>query len=336
MAWPTRPLHVITSVDYYQHGQRGHGKYLHSHLLFGSIESSGLFDPQIRVHYDINRMMVRDKETPFLGDCTLVEHCRHHPVDLFVYQLSSEDISNPSRRTLEWIHSRGVPIVAFRLDPDGDLVRELIDAKFPMVDLNCMISGFDARPYTQHPERYWLCWSPQDERLAQNPHDTRTVPVSFAGSPRSAEDTPDSDRRTQTVQALIDRGVDVEMLDRSHGVSPITEYFALLQRSKITLNFTVNQLKGRVIEALLCGALLMEPAQSPAALFFQPEHDYVPFDGVDDLEHKVRYYLAHDEERERIAEHGWTTAKTRYSAHVFWATALSLLRQRFPRWAERC
>lgn len=96
------------------------------------------------------------------------------------------------------------------------------------------------------------------------------------------------------------------------------------QRSKITLNFShakyakADQFKHRVCEVLQCGAFLLDSANGETAKLFDPMDDYVPFYSTEDLANKLKYYLSHEHERERIASAGYHTKSTKYSNKVFW------------------
>lgn len=90
---------------------------------------------------------------------------------------------------------------------------------------------------------------------------------------------------------------------------PVDEYARMHMRSKVALNFCYHpngraQLKGRVLEVLLCGVMLLEAENTETAKLFEPMIDYVPFSDEKDLVDKVRYYPEHDAERMKIAGRG--------------------------------
>ena len=83
----------------------------------------------------------------------------------------------------------------------------------------------------------------------------------------------------------------------------------LFNRAKIVLNIHSGPLldtETRIYETLGCGAFLLTERLSSENPF--TAQDLVQFDSVDDLVGKIRYYLAHDQEREAIAAHGLRTA----------------------------
>ena len=105
----------------------------------------------------------------------------------------------------------------------------------------------------------------------------------------------------------------------------------MLGRSKICLNLSdagdsgVRHYKGRVAEALMCGCLLLEWANDETNSVLTPFRDFVPFDGPLDLRQKVRHYLTHDGERQRIAERGRQTALELLDGREFWKSLFNRL-----------
>ncbi len=128
------------------------------------------------------------------------------------------------------------------------------------------------------------------------------------------------------ISALRSNGIDVHQTggQREYRL-PVDEYARIHMRSKIALNFCYHhngetQMKGRVLEVLLCGAMLLEEKNGETAKLFEPMIDYVPFSDEKDLVDKVKYYLAHDDEREEIAINGHQKAKEKYNGEVWWKT----------------
>jgi hypothetical protein len=85
------------------------------------------------------------------------------------------------------------------------------------------------------------------------------------------------------------------------------EMARIYSESKIVFNITLQGLLNcRIFEAPPCGALLLtehSDHNGQGELFTEGEH-FVTFRDVDDLIQKVDYYLAHVEEREKIARAG--------------------------------
>lgn len=87
--------------------------------------------------------------------------------------------------------------------------------------------------------------------------------------------------------------------------------------SKINLNFTIPNIKSgiplRIWDVLGSGGFLLTNYQAEIPYYFEEGKDLVCFDGIDDLREKVRYYLAHEEERAAIARSGYQKVKAHHS-----------------------
>ena len=107
-----------------------------------------------------------------------------------------------------------------------------------------------------------------------------------------------------------------------HDHLDVSEYANILRRSKITLGFSRSSsyhvINARAFEATLCGALLLEEEGVETPQMFTPYVDYVPYDSLDDLVVKAKYYLANENARNVIAESGCGKCHVRYSAQHFW------------------
>jgi spore maturation protein CgeB len=99
------------------------------------------------------------------------------------------------------------------------------------------------------------------------------------------------------------------------------EYARVYQQSRLSVVLTkdrVRQLKGRIFEVPLCGALLLCDANPYVDRFFTPFREYVPFADYEQLIDACRHYLAHEDERRAIAAAGSRKANRCYTARVFW------------------
>ena len=224
--------------------------------------------------------------------------------------------------TLKLIKERlQIPIVAIW----GDIVNHVEEAELllPFVDFNLLLdTSTEQLGKIDQPKKYLAMWSPQDSRIYYNPGLHRDIDVSFVGT---MKDHPD---RYAGISALRSAGIDVYQTggQRENRLS-VEEYAGIYMRSKIALNFCYHpngkvQVKGRVFEATSCGAMLMEADNPETAKLFEPMVDYVPFKDEKDLVDKVKYYLAHDAEREEIAANGHKKVNEKYSARMFWKTVL--------------
>ena len=82
------------------------------------------------------------------------------------------------------------------------------------------------------------------------------------------------------------------------------------------------------MEVLGCGGFLITNYQTEIAEYCSPGEDLVIYESMDDLEDKVGYYLAHEDERRKIAETGF---KTVCQYHNYRERILNMLEVAFER-----
>lgn len=97
----------------------------------------------------------------------------------------------------------------------------------------------------------------------------------------------------------------------AHNMGPVRywdESPVIFNRSKINLNFTIRNIRSgiplRVWDILAAGGFCITNFQPELVLYFKNGEELVWFEDEADLVKKVGYYLAHDEERRRIALNG--------------------------------
>ncbi len=109
---------------------------------------------------------------------------------------------------------------------------------------------------------------------------------------------------------------------------------AFLQSCKIVLNFSstplispwegddrdteTDHVKGRVFEAIACGALLFESRNDFTRRLFVPDKHYVEFSDLEELTRKLAFYLENDTERERIAQAARDHYLANYTSAHYW------------------
>ncbi len=98
----------------------------------------------------------------------------------------------------------------------------------------------------------------------------------------------------------------------------------LFNRSRINLNLnnavdaSFKQIKGRNFEVPACGGFLLTETAENLDDYFRYGEEVETYTGADELVDKVRYYLANDDARERIAAAGHHRAETEHTyAHRF-------------------
>lgn len=286
--------------------QRGATNSVHN--LFGSLQTSGLAE-QRRFHFDA--YYHQNKKA---CDATLLSLCVESRPDLLFYTWCGNYYS-PKPETLYLIKKISIPIVAMWWE-----VMAQPDLTLPFVDLNVVVHSACLQK-VRHPKKYLLMWTPQDPRVYYDPNINRDIEVSFTGSMNS----PHYAHRRSGIAALNSKGIDVYLSGGQQGERRLSVdgYARIYMRSKIALNFSlgpggIQHAKGRIFEATLCGAMLLDSENLETAMWFEPMVDYVPFTDETDLVEKARYYLEHDSEREEIASKGYQKAKEVYTAERFW------------------
>jgi len=86
----------------------------------------------------------------------------------------------------------------------------------------------------------------------------------------------------------------------------VLDFWHFKDNLKSMLNMSIPQIKARAFEILGCRAFLISGYADDMDHYYENGKEIVYYDGtVADLVGKIRYYLAHDEEREKIANAGY-------------------------------
>ncbi len=82
----------------------------------------------------------------------------------------------------------------------------------------------------------------------------------------------------------------------------------VFKNSDINLNITLRSIQRgiplRIMDIMGCGGFVLTNYQEDMLDFFVPGEDFVYYESRQDLMDKIDYYLAHEDERLRIAENG--------------------------------
>ncbi|MCE9644174.1 glycosyltransferase [Candidatus Parcubacteria bacterium] len=291
--------------------------FIFDYNFWGSLEAAGVATYS-RFHLDTFRT-----RHGYSGDLELIKHCLREKPDLIILQCHSLDgVSGPTKETLQTIKKHlKIPIVSVWSDSETHYFG-ISDEIAEFAALAVVWDSAEAyRKDSKLTERYAALWTPYDTRVFGDMGLPRDIDVCFAGTIEGAHP-----EREEMIKALRDAGINVVTLGSNKDVLKkvsIQEYASVLQRSKISLNFSKTttglvQLKGRVFETMFCGALLMEQEGSETPRFFKEGEEYVQFRDIEDLIAKVKKYLADDTGRERIAKNGQRMALEKYSPKKYW------------------
>lgn len=285
------------------------------HNLFGSLYSTGLATQSVFHPDEFYQTTGKDCFTPLM-----FEIYKTKPDILFVtwYSLDILELLGQVRKRI------GIPIVSLWWDSVSQM--HMAEAFLPYVNLNIVVDSMSAYLESKNPEKYLALWPPQNPALFHN-IPKKDIDVSFVGSVNGHP------YRQKCIAELVKNDVGI-LYTGGQRESRITfdDYADISRRSKIILNFSATpdkktQIKGRVIEATLCKALLLESDNIETSKRFVPNLEYVPFADEKDLTEKIRYYKSHDLEREEIALRGHERALRDYSAGKFWSTVLDRMRK---------
>ena len=103
---------------------------------------------------------------------------------------------------------------------------------------------------------------------------------------------------------------------------PDDEYFNLMSRAKMTVNFSMSvdfhQIKGRCLESFIFKTLVFEDERSPLTEYFRPDLELITYKNKHDLLDKINFYSKNDIERERITNNAKKKYITDYNEKNYW------------------
>jgi spore maturation protein CgeB len=161
--------------------------------------------------------------------------------------------------------------------------------------------GIEGAMYTQ--------WAANEQWLQEpKPATACRYAVSFIGTKYG--------ERASVANRLLDAGIDMHCFGYGWPSGPVAtdDIPDLMRDSVISLNFSAGfqssggndrQLKARTFEVPGAGGFLLTDFAPSLDKFYRIGQEIDVFEDVDDLEFKIRYYLAHPEVRDRIAVAGF-------------------------------
>lgn len=298
-------MKVLFITELYCDGKPEMGVTNSEHNIYGSASHCKDFQYD-RIHYD---------ELSLKGlnvDNEIVKKFDSYLPDLvFILPMAFMDF-NPSIDTVKYIHSK-VPLVYIWPDAWGQWAQNYINQLGDDVDMHIVWDTFMLG--TKYNNKILFTPVPQDSTLYYPGE--QIIDVSFIGSMRQPG-------RATLLEELNKRGITPYVTggQRENRLS-IYDYALLIRQSKISLNTSwtalqgVHQMKGRVMEILLSKSMMLESANPITTSFFKNNEDIVQFNSFDECAEKIRYYLKHEEERLKIAEHGYQSALN-YKDELYW------------------
>lgn len=313
-----KKIHVLSIGQKWVFGPRSN---LVEDVLSRPLEASGLATQDL-FHFDEYYHLHKRS-----ADISLLEFCMESKPDIIFLtwdnRASWRGLSpyNPRLSTLKIIAEKmRIPIVALWGDSVWHIYTDNAEMLLPYVKFHILFDSAIGLTRTSWPDKFLVSWVPLDPRIYYNPGLNRDIPISFLGSI-------DKPGRKAGIDALKSNGVnlyyDGGLYPNDHFI-PFSEVIQIYMRSKITVNFSRSayefQLKGRVFEAITCGAMLLEEDNPETRRCFEPMIDYVPFMNEADLVEKAKYYIEHEAERAKIASNGHRKVKEKYNIFVWFKT----------------
>ena len=288
-------------------------------VLVETLVDSGLAHEISQFYYD----QLSKQVGSFMGE-VLVETCAGYKPDLVIFFPMGLLGIDPPRTAMGVIsNTLGIKVLLMRGDSIGPEGHRFNTTWFPFVDYIAFLdSSLGHLGYGQEAKAVQAIQS-FNARYFYDKKLERDIDVSFVGS------VGDWPKRAEYIGFLRQHGVGVvarggQRFDRLGW----GEYSDIINRSKISLNFCLNgsgytQIKGRVFEVTSCRTLLIEDEGIETKDFFDEGKDFVMCRGKEEMLEKVKYYLAHDSEREAIAESGYRKVTELYNSKNVWAYMLN-------------
>ena len=223
-----------------------------------------------------------------------------------------------------------IPIALFL--PDAHDPQQIILAESFAPYLDFIIHALTAQTNEKSVAKYIRIPHSKDPRVFNDPLLTREFDVCFAGSYAARP------LRLELLQFLEKEGIAVHKVggQREQPISSI-EFAEALKRSKIALNimdYGYRAINGRIMEATLCGSLLFNAGDSETNLWLTPEREFVQAETKLEVLARIRYLLAHDQERSEIARRGHEKALQLFDGRYFWQTIIDRASRPTPFKAE--
>lgn len=150
------------------------------------------------------------------------------------------------------------------------------------------------------------------DALNKTKSDSRSIDVFFSGKINSYRDY-----RQPYINSIksIKYNLYLNLVNSNEDLLHYEEIYSKLHKSKIGINFSTSanhsqQLKGRVWETLLCGALLLEQKNEQILEYFEPDIDFVFFSTPLELKEKILFFLNNPLELDKIALNGNIKARS--------------------------
>ncbi len=198
------------------------------------------------------------------------------------------------------IATLAIPTACYLIDVHLGHWREQVARFFDVVFVAQKDYVSRMRQVLNHDQVYWLPLAAADD-VHFDHQLPRNLDIGFVGNISRAH------RTTPRLRRLNLLARDFHMNDPYKQYTP-AEVGAVYSQSKLVFNTSIaGDVTMRIFEGSACGALVLtDSTENGLDELFLPNEELVVFENDEELVDKVRYYLAHEEERETIAAAGRT------------------------------
>jgi len=282
----------------------------------------------------------------FNADLFLLYLCRDLAPDLVLFRHAELTWRNidPRVETLRSIKEQlKIPIVGLYYDLAKPSYERLCRSYLPSLDAIVTLDAqLEIKRFKNPDVAVMTGWTPLPSSIFFSGPGNRPIDVGFVG-----RTTAHYQLRSHYFQGLRDAGIKVEVRGADDGTRLSTQEMGEFLRScKIVLNFSstavisgwefnddrtpaeitqVDHVKGRVFEAIACGALLLESRNIRTTAYFTPDEHYVEYSDLEELTEKIRYFLANENHRRDISNAGNQHFLKHYTAGRFWQQLEALI-----------
>jgi len=319
---------VLLVIDWFASGIPEHGLSPIPSLLSDTLKASKLVKSLETFYFDVTS---REIGLEMMGE-KLLSLCASTRPDLVIfYPLGWQELDPPRSIMYVITNTLDIKVYMMRGDSIGPAGDAFNKSWFPFVSyIGFWDVTVDHLGYSENPKAI-QGFTPPNTNYYYDRRLERDIDVSFVGA--IGDDKP---HRAEYIAFLQNNGINI-LTTGGYGdkATPPNEYSAIISRSRIGLNFGLHyegysQLKGRAIDTMACKTLLIEDEGIETSAFFEEGRDFIMVRSKEEMLEKVRYYLDHDEERQRIAESGYKKTREFYNAGNVWGYQFSKMGFKIP------
>ena len=310
----TKPSVLIVSEKYCD-GRPNMGWTNNFHNSFNTFQQS-------KPSYQLHTLHLDEAQVVYGRhiDDILPKYCLHWDINIVFFYLLGNSPLNPSGSTYDALKNLGVTLCFIWPDTGPGWATDAMQNLQGVADLHVTWDMARSDFHNNLPPLHNLLklWTPQDRFLYEfTDYDSRVFPISFVGS-RYYQQRQDTIAYLQTKLPELN----VKGGQRDDKLTPY-EYAWIVSHSAIMLNFPQHplgftQLKGRVLESMACGTLVVELKNDSTSQLFTPGTDYVEASTLDEMAEKARFYLNNPQERIKIASAGRAKYLSNYTGQHYW------------------